>query len=44
MFYKFFSTTPPSRGSLSKSRYLKVQLVKEPLEGVVVQKKLLNTN
>ena len=28
------------RGSLSKSRYLEVQLVKEPIEGVVVQKNL----
>ena len=39
-FIYFFCTTTPSRGSLSKSRYLKVQLVKEPLEGVVVQKNL----
>ena len=38
MFYRFFCTTTPSRGSPSKSRYLEVQLVKEPLEGVVVQK------
>ena len=40
LFYKNFCTTTPSRGSLSKSMYFEVQLVKEPLERVVVQKNL----